>query len=463
MSKTETQPDTSAAEIYAAFIEANPDVKMVDLLIPDIGGVIRGKRIPVQELSKLASNSISLPGSVFALDVTGENVSGTGLVWREGDADRFCTGIPDTLSIVPWASRPTAQIMISMLDLDDTPMALEPRNVLAGVVERLHREHLYPVTAVELEFYLIDPQWRDHGRPVPPLAPIGGHRPNTTQVYNMDDLESFEPVLNDIYDAAEQQNIPATTAMAEYGPGQFEINFHHVKDPIKACDQAILFKRLVKGIADRHDLEATFMAKLVRGLSGSGMHIHCSLEDEHGKNVFEDETLAGKSSPSRYLINSLGGLCETMADSMALLAPHGNSYRRFQRGSYAPMAPNWGYNNRTVAFRVPAGARRIEHRVAGADANPYLAMAALLAGIHHGLAHDLEPPPPLEGNAYERLDSLKPPHWSNALDDFHASDFIRNYFGERFSKTYLTIKRNELNRYMGEVSMLDYDWYLRTT
>jgi len=465
--------DSAASEAapcpYQSFIDANPEIAAVDLLIPDIGGVIRGKRIPVADLPKLASGNISLPGSLFALDVTGENVSGTGLVWRSGDADHLCTGIPDTLCVVPWAVRPTAQVMISMLDSDgETPMPIEPRNVLKRVVERLHAEKLFPVAAIELEFYLIDPNWREiggsHARPIPPQAPIGGNRPNTTQVYNMDDLDSFEPVINDIYDAAALQGIPATTSIAEYGPGQFEINFNHVKDPVKAADQAILFKRLVKGIADHHGLEATFMAKIASDLSGNGMHIHCSLEDENGDNVFSDIKEPGKEPrPSPVLLNAVGGLCETMTQTMALLAPHGNSYRRFQRGSYAPMAPNWGYNNRTVAMRIPLGARRVEHRVAGADANPYLVMAAVLAGMHYGIAHDVEPPGAIEGNAYERLDNLKPPHWANALDDFHASDFIRTYFGERFLKTYLAIKRNELNRYIGEVPMVDYDWYLRTT
>jgi glutamine synthetase len=293
-----------------------------------------------------------------------------------------------------------------------------------------------------------------------PTAPVSGDLLNTIQSYLLDDLGQFEAVIDDIYAAAKLQGIPVTTAIAEYGPGQFEINFNHVNDPIKAADQAILFKRLVKGVAEAHDLEATFMAKISQDLSGNGMHIHCSIEDDNGDNIFAD--LDEKHRSSKFL-TAIGGLCATMEDAMALFAPHGNSYRRFVPGSYAPMAPHWGYNNRTVAMRVPLGARRIEQRIAGADANPYLVLAAMLAGIHYGMTHDIEPPQPISGNAYERLDSNNPPNWANALDDFHASEFIKTYFGEYFVKTYMAIKRNEIARYISAVPAIDYDWYLRTT
>ncbi|MEO0393314.1 MAG: glutamine synthetase family protein [Pseudomonadota bacterium] len=460
-----TAPDT---DLYQAFLDEHPALiegdGHIDLLMPDMNGVMRGKKLPAQDLTKLAKDSVSLPGSMYALDVTGENVKGTGLVWRDGDADRICAGLPHTLALVPWATRPTAQVMITMRDTDDTPMAVEPRNALARVVEKFHQEKQYPVVAIELEFFLLDPTWRLSGEanptPIGPAAPLTGQRLNTTQCYSMDDLGQFEPVIDDIYAAAKLQGIPATTAIAEYGPGQFEINFNHVKDPLKAADQAILFKRLVKGVAEAHGLEASFMAKLHPDLAGNGMHIHCSIEDENRENIFAD---VDKKHRAPHFLSAIGGLCQTMNDAMAIFAPHGNSYRRMVPGSYAPMAPHWGYNNRTVAMRVPLGARRVEHRVAGADANPYLVLAAMLAGMHYGMSHDIEPPQPISGNAYERLDSNRAPTWNNSLDDFHDSDFARRYFGERFVKTYMAIKRNELARYMGAVPPIDYDWYLRTT
>ena len=456
--------DKTAENPYIDFLNEHPELVendgLVDVLMLDMNGVMRGKKMPVADLPKLAKDVFSLPGSMYALDVTGENVKGTGLVWRDGDADRICNGLPHTISLVPWASKPTAQVMITMRDKDDSPMEVEPRNTLARIVDRFNENGHYPVVAIELEFFLLDPNWRMTGDPLGPVAPMSGDRLSTTQCYSLDDLGQFEPVIDDIYAAARLQDIPATTAIAEYGPGQFEINFNHVKDPLKAADQAILFKRLVKGVAEAHGFEATFMAKISPDLSGNGMHIHCSVEDADGNNIFDD---IDSEHRTPEFLNAVGGLCATMEDAMAIFAPHGNSYRRFIPGSYAPMAPHWGYNNRTVAMRVPLGARRVEHRVAGADANPYLVLAAVLAGIHHGMTHDIEPPTPISGNAYERLDSNRPPNWANALDTFHESEFIRTYFGERFVKTFLAIKRNEIARYISAVPPIDYDWYLRTT
>ena len=288
-----TAPDTNN---YQTFLDEHPMLieadGHIDLLLPDMNGVIRGKKIPARDLVKVNKDSVSLPGSMYALDVTGENVRGTGLVWRDGDADRICYGLPHTLAMVPWAKHPTAQIMISMRDNDGTPMEVEPRNTLKRVVERFHAAGQYPVTAIELEFFLLDPTWRKKNeaepRPLGPTAPLTGMRLMTTQCYSMDDLAQFAPVIDDIYKVAKLHGIPATTAIAEYSPGQFEINFNHVRDPVLAADQALLFKRLVKGAAESLGYQASFMAKLSQELSGNGMHIHCSLEDEDGNNLFAD-------------------------------------------------------------------------------------------------------------------------------------------------------------------------------
>lgn len=441
-----------------AFIKANPDIQMIDCLIPDIGGVIRGKRMPVMDLPKLYQSGVCMPGSLYALDVTGENTSGTGLVWRDGDSDRLCYPVPGTLRRVPWAERPIGQLIMTMINNDGEPMPVEPRNVLHKVVKRLNDDGYFPVCALELEFYLVDQNWRETGRPIPPKAPLTGIRLSTTQVYSMDTVLGFETFINDVYAAAAEQGIKLGGTIAEYAPGQFEINLHHVTDPLQAADEAMLFKRLIKGVADRHELEATFMAKIAGELSGSGLHVHCSMNNAEGRNIFND----GTGQISRDLKHAVAGLCDTMDEALALFAPNANSYRRFQRGSYAPMAPSWGINNRTVAFRVPLGEPRIEHRTSGADANPYLALAAVLAGMHHGLTNQLNPPDPVTSNAYDALKDLPPPNWQHALYRFRHSDWAREYFGAWFVNTFLAIKHNEVDKFLSHVSSLDYEWYLRT-
>jgi glutamine synthetase len=446
---------TAEADQFAA---QNPNIQMIDCLIPDMGGVIRGKRMPIADLAKLYKNGISMPGSLFALDVTGENTSGTGLVWRDGDSDRLCFPVPGTLCRVPWADRPIGQLIMTMTNNDTAPMPVEPRNVLKKVVKLLNDDGFFPVCALELEFFVVDQDWRETGRPLPPKAPRTGIRPTTTQVYSMDSLLSFETFINDIYAAAAEQGVPLGATIAEYAPGQFEINFNHVDDPLKAADHAMLFKRLVKGVADHHELEATFMAKLSGHLAGSGLHIHCSMNDKNGRNIFDN----GTGEASKSLEHAVAGLCQTMDDALALFAPNANSYRRFQKGSYAPMSPSWGFNNRTVAFRVPLGAPRIEHRSSGADANPYLALAAVLAGMHLGLKNQMIPPPAMTGNAYDHIKDLPPPNWQHALYRLDRSTWAREYLGEWFVDTFLAIKHTEVDKFLSHVSNLDYDWYLRT-
>lgn len=454
-------PDTTNAKTFheaETFMRDNPDIHMIDCLIPDIGGVIRGKRMPIIDLPKLYQNGVCMPGSIFALDVTGENTSGTGLVWRDGDSDRLCYPVAGTLRRVPWADRPIGQLIMSMVNNDGVPMPVEPRNVLHNVVQRLNKDGFFPVCALELEFYLVDQDWRETGRPIPPKAPRTGIRLSTTQVYSMDTVLSFETFINDVYAAAAEQGIKLGGAIAEYAPGQFEINLHHVTDPLQAADEALLFKRLVKGVADHHELEATFMAKISGDLAGSGLHVHCSMNDANGRNIFND----GHGKPSEELRHAVAGLCTTMDDALALFAPNANSYRRFQKGSYAPMTPSWGMNNRTVAFRVPLGEPRIEHRTSGADANPYLALAAVLAGMHHGLVNKMSPPDPITSNAYDALKDALPPNWQYALYRLRQSQWARDYFGDWFVNTFLAIKNNEVDKFLSHVSSLDYEWYLRT-
>ena len=262
------------------------------------------------------------------------------------------------------------------------------------------------------------------------------------------------------------QKVPATAALSEFSAGQFEINLHHVKDPVTACDHGAMLKRLVKGTALKHDLGAAFMAKPFAGESGNGLHVHVSLLNEAGENVFAGPAGAPRPALSQTLRHAIGGLQQTMADAMAIFAPNANSYRRLQPRSFAPLTPSWGYNHRAVALRVPvcdSKNTRIEHRVAGADANPYLVVAALLAGIHHGIANRCEPTEMVaEGAMIDEQEATLPRRWEAALDRFKRSEILPEYLGEEFCRVFEIMRRNECERFHEQVGNLDYEWYLRS-
>ncbi|MEQ8968157.1 MAG: glutamine synthetase family protein [Azospirillaceae bacterium] len=443
----------------AAFLAAHPDIHQIDVLIPDSCGVPRGKKMPAEGLAKLFAEGVGFPGSLYATDILGETVEETGLGFDDGDADRPCRPVPGSLVPVPWARRPTGQVMLAMEEPGGGPFYADPRAVLGRVVDRMKADGHHPVVAVELEFYLLDPEPDATGGPRAPISPLTGRRQATTSVYGIEELYDFDALLYDVTEAARAQGIPVDSIVSEYAPGQYEINLQHVADPIAACDDAVLFKRVVKGVAARHGLVATFMAKPFAEMAGNGLHIHLSLRDDAGAPIFADP--APEGAPA--LRHAIGGLAATMAEGMALFAQNQNAYRRFQSHSYAPHAPVWGVNNRSAALRIPAGPpadRRVEHRVAGADSNPYLVMAAVLAGAHHGLVRRLDPGPPVSGNAYAQVEQVLTSSWVMALDLLDGSDVFADYFGRPFLDVYLPLKRAERDRFFATITPLEYDWYM---
>ncbi|MBS7662847.1 glutamine synthetase [Pseudomonas lalucatii] len=444
-----------------AFLKEHPEVQFVDLLIADMNGVVRGKRIERASLHKVYEKGINLPASLFALDINGSTVESTGLGLDIGDADRICFPIPNTLSNEPWQKRPTAQLLMTMHELDGTPFFADPREVLRQVVQKFDELGLTICAAFELEFYLID-QENVNGRPQPPRSPISGKRPHSTQVYLIDDLDEYVDCLQDMLEAAKEQALPADAIVKESAPAQFEVNLHHVDDAIKACDYALLLKRLIKNIAYDHEMDSTFMAKPYPGQAGNGLHVHVSLLDKKtGKNIFTSED----PLQSDVLRHAIGGILDTMPASMAFLCPNVNSYRRFGAQFYVPNAPSWGLDNRTVAVRVPTGsadAVRIEHRVAGADANPYLMMAAILAGIHHGMTNKIEPGEPIEGNSYEQLEQSLPNNLRDALRELDDSEVLNKYISPEYIDIFVACKEAELEEFETTISDLEYNWYLHT-
>ena len=449
------QPDE-----VATFLAANPDIEAVQLVLTDANGVGRGKNIAREELAALYAQGRNVAGSILGLDITGEDVEDTGLVWAVGDADQCCRPVAGTLTRAPWLRRPTAQVLGTMFELDGRVARADPRHVLAGVVRRCEAAGYRPVIAVELEFYLLERA--PDGTLRPSAGLLTGAQRTRIDAYGLGRLDDMSPLFDDLYAAARAQGLPVRTLMSEYAPGQFEITLEHRPDALRAVDEAICFKRAVRGVATRHGCIACFMAKPFAHLAGSGLHLHASLAGRDGRNVFESPDPAGTPA----LRHAIGGLRETLADGMAVFAPHANSYRRFRSMSYAPVAPTWGVNNRSVSLRVPAGppaSRHVEHRVAGADANPYLVAALVLGAMLHGIEHSTDPGPPVEGNGYATAAPGElPAHWPAALDRMAASEFVAGALGPEFRDVYLAIKRQECDKFGALVTDRDYEWYLDT-
>lgn len=445
------------------FLEANPGVEFFEVIFTALSGVPRGKRLRRHEIMAVYEYGRFLPGSILVCDITGQDCEDTGLVWEDGDADRLAKPAPGTLVRAPWLGDDVAQVLTSLYELDGTPNDLDPRHVLQRVLDRFAADGLTPVVACEIEYYLVDGHRTITGGVELAPSESTGERPSQHGAYGLRELEDAAGFLRALWKSADAQGVPLEGAISEYAPGQLELTLKHGPDALRAADEAVMYKRIAKGVAAACGCEATFMAKPFADRAGSGLHLHVSVNDADGKNIFASEEPAGTPA----LRHAVGGLKATLADGMAIFAPNANSYRRFRANSYAPVAPTWGVNNRTVSLRVPAGppgGRHIEHRVAGADANPYLALAALLAGVHHGLTGKIDPGPPVVGDGYAaaaKSNQRLPANWFAAVDAFEASPVMREYLGERFVKMFGIVKRTEQDRFFEVVTSADYDWYLK--
>lgn len=441
-----------------AFLDRHPDVESIQLVITDANGVARGKSVAREELLPMYRDGRNVAGSILALDSRGEDVEETGLVWSAGDADKVCWPVPGRLCVAPWLRRPTAQLVMTMHETNGAPAIADPRHALVRVVDRLAADGYTPVVAAELEFYLVE---QDGERIRPARGLVGGQPFPRHDTYGLGKLEEMSPLFDEVYHAAALQGLPARTLMSEYAPGQFEVSLAHRPDALAAADDAVMWKRLVRGVAARHGLTATFMAKPFGDLAGCGLHVHVSLADGEGRNLFAAEDPAG----TPLLRHAIAGLVATMPESMAVFAPNANSYRRFRRLSYAPVAPTWGVNNRSVGFRIPSGppaSRHVEHRICGADANPYLAIATVLAALHHGIRGRLDPGPPVDGNGYELPpDPRVPLDWHSALAAADGSTFLNEALGPEFMTVFMAVKRAECDRFNAEPTALDHAWYLK--
>lgn len=459
-----------SGDLVSRFINDHPNVEQVELVVTDPSGIARGKWAPVATLKKAFSDGVNFPLSLHGLDVWGNEVPETGLHISSGDKDGFFKAVPSSLSAVPWggespakspkeASR--AQVLLHTFTPDGDVFKGCARNVLAAALERLKARGLTVVCAFELEFHLLEhpSKWRDGQIEIARDEFSGSLENNAQFMYGLDALAKNSPLFADICRAADWADIPLDTIVKEAAPGQFEINLNHRDDALRTADDVILLKRIIRESARAHGVVASFMAKPFADQPGNGMHVHISVLNADGENIFADD--------EAVLRHAVSGLLASMESATLLFINSKNGFRRMAPGSYAPTRANWGENNRSVAVRLPAAtgmARRLEHRVSGADANPYLVLAALVQGILDGLADSKEPPLQLVGNAYEEETPNRGPSLASSMDaalrQFRENEFPARALGDDMAHIIACLKDVEISTFRDEMTPLERSTYV---
>lgn len=441
-----------------SWLDDHPEVRNVRCGAADLNGQARGKRVPRRFAAKLEEEGTRFPLSVLNLDIWGEDIDDSPLVFESGDADGVLLPTERGYVPMPWLSSPSAILPLWSFHEDGTPFDGDPRHALANVVAKYTALGLTPVVATEMEFYLID----DSGREIrQPKSPKSGKRRAGAEILSLRALDAFDKFFNDLYDACDAMGIPAEAAISEGGIGQFEVNLEHVPDALKAADDAWLFKMLVRGLARNHGMAASFMAKPYEDYAGNGLHTHFSVLDKDGDNVFANDTFEG----SEILKQAIAGCLTGMPELALIFAPHGNSYERLVPGQHAPTSISWAYDNRTASIRVPGGsfkARRIEHRVAGGDVNPYLFLAAVLGSALIGIQDKMKAPDPITGSAYDQKLQQLPSTWADAISAFDRGPLSRRIFNTQLVDNLLRTKRQEMNHFKELTPEEQLDLYLDT-
>jgi glutamine synthetase len=433
-------------------------INEVECLIPDMNGVLRGKVLPASKLVQFArDNTLRLPSSVFSLTITGEYADVEGDDEAFSDPDMVLALDGSTLCVAPGFKTPTAYIFADAHHPDGTPWASSSRHVLKRMLALYAERGWRPLMAPELEFYLtaVNP---DPDLPLTPPAGRSGRAETSPQPYGLEAITEHEDLIEAIYEFSESANLNLDTMIHEAGTAQLEINFVH-GDPVRAADQVLLFKRIVRQVALKHGVYATFMAKPMEHQPGSAMHLHTSVVDiATGKNLFA----GNDGSDSALFHHFVGGLQAYLPEIAPMFAPNVNSFRRMRPSHSAPINVQWGNDNRSCGLRVPISDRdnrRIENRLPGADANPYLAMTAALVAGYLGMIDRIEPSEKAAGNAYNYERTL-PRSLEAALERFNNCDKVRALLGDYFFRAFTAIKSAEIEAFQGVISSWERDHLL---
>lgn len=413
------------------------NIEDIEAFVPDMAGSARGKIIPAD---KFGADQIKMPEAIFSQTISGDYIDDKNNV---EDRDMLLVPDPSTLRPVPWLSDPAASVFFDCFLRDGASVTQSPRAVLRGVLAKFEERGWVPVVAPEVEFYLLSPHCDPGVEPTPPAGRLG-RTENVRQPYSIDTMNDFEPFILDVYKYCEAQEIQVDTLSQEMGPAQLEINFKH-GNALDLADQVFLFKRTLREAAILHEMHATFLAKPYSEEAGSSLHLHQSVLDKHGHNIFSNED--GQASDLFY--GYLGGLQRHMPDAMLMFAPYVNSYRRFLNPWSSPVNLAWATDNRTVGLRVPDSppdARRVENRLAGSDVNPYLVIAATLACGYLGMVDALRPTDEAVGSAYSGDFDLHR-HILSAIDAMRDSDAMRSMLGEEFVTLYTALKDAEYREF----------------
>jgi len=423
-------------DVFQAWLQER-EIEDVEAFVPDMAGSARGKVVPAD---KFGSGKLKMPEAIFAQTISGDYVKDEQNV---EDRDMLLTPDPTTLRPVPWVAEPAASVFFDCYRSDGSPVDTSPRGVLRQVLGKFEARGWVPVVAPEVEFYLLNAHSDPNAEAEPPQGRLG-RTEGARQPYSIDTMNDFEPFINDLYKYCEVQGIRIDTLSQEMGPAQFEINFLH-GNPIELADQVFLFKRTVREAAIEHEMHATFLAKPMSEEAGSALHIHQSIVDKKGDNIFSTE----KGEPSELFYGYMGGLQEYMPQAMLLFAPYVNSYRRFLSPWSSPVNLAWAIDNRTVGLRVPDSDpenRRIENRLAGSDVNPYLAIAGTLACGYLGMVEGLKPTDATEGSAYGDDFTLHR-HIFAAIEAMKSSNAMRSMLGDNFVNLFCALKDEEFREF----------------
>ncbi|WP_228146132.1 glutamine synthetase family protein [Acinetobacter sp. ANC 4648] len=430
------------------YLNQYPETEHIDICLHDLNGHLRGKRIDIKSLRSLAKGCY-FPLSIYAMSLEGKVIEESGLGKYIGEPDSLCLPILGSLRPCANQSEKHAQLYLTMKSENGSDCEFEPRNILKKILLTLNQMNYFPVMAGEVEFYLYANQSNTE------------YKLGQTQSFDVDAPHNYQTVLEGIEIEAKKQNIAVTAIVAESSSGQFEINLQHSSDILKLCDDILAVKRIVKHIAIMNGLNASFMAKPNMLSAGSGLHFHMSLLNQLQHNIFGTDE---RKQPNQCMAQIIASLIQLMPAAMAILAPNINSFRRFQFAQHVPLEANWGINNRNVAIRLPCADQenyRLEYRVAGADANPYLCISIILIGVLHGLTHTaLKLPKAAHEIKPHDARIFLPNHQIDALKLFENNAILKQYLGASFVQLWSACKKYEYQLVANKITDLELQWGL---